>query len=316
MDHGRFRRGLVVMIGPTAVGKTKLSLELAAGLEAEIISLDSRLLYRGMDIGTAKPSREELRRVPHHLIDVANPDEDWSLATYRQAAEKAIHVSWRRQRLPMLVGGTGQYYRALIEGWDPPRVARSDAFRARMAEYAREHGHLALHRGLERIDPRSAQRIDARNIRRVTRALEIFHLTGKPASEQRVKHPPAYPILILGVTLPREELYQRIDARIDQMLRAGWVDEVRSLLAEGYSPRVPSFSAIGYRELARFIEGEISLEKAKVLIRRHSRQFVRRQANWFKPTDKAIIWFENRKGIAEAMHEQIIRWLETSTSSL
>jgi tRNA dimethylallyltransferase len=217
-DHSQ---GLVVIVGPTAAGKTRLSLDIAARLEAEIVSMDSRLLYRGMDIGTAKPTADELQRVPHHLIDVADPDENWSLATYRREAGKAIRSIWNRRRLPMLVGGTGQYYRALVEGWVPPRVASSDAFRARMAEYVQEHGYLAIHRDLERIDPKSAQRIDARNVRRVTRALEIFHLTGKTASEQRVKHPPRYPILILGVTLPREELYGRIDDRIESGLQPG-----------------------------------------------------------------------------------------------
>jgi len=297
-----------VIVGPTAAGKTALSLELAESLAAEIVSMDSRLLYRGMDVGTAKPTVEERRRVPHHLIDVADPDQTWSLAAYCEAADQAIHAVQARGVLPLLVGGTGQYYRAMVEGWQPPRATRSDAFRSRMAEYVNEHGTQALHQELERIDPMSAKRIDARNVRRVVRALEIFHLTGKTASAQRHKRPPEYPLLVMGVSLPRAELYERIDMRIDHMLQAGWVGEVRSLLEKGYSPRLPSFSAIGYREIARHVAGEMELDQAQIQIQRSSRQFVRRQSNWFKPGDASIMWFDNRSGVADEMRHAINQW--------
>jgi len=302
------RRALAAIVGPTAVGKTRISLDLATQFGAEIVSMDSRLLYRGMDIGTAKPGLKERQEVPHFLIDVAEPDQTWSLATYREAAERTIRQVQGRGNLPLLVGGTGQYYRALIEGWRPPKATRSEVFRARMGKYVDEHGPLALHQELERIDPESAARIDSRNIRRVVRALEIFHLSGRPASDQRIKSPPDYPVLVLGLTLPRELLYDRIDARIEAMLEDGWVEEVRGLMERGYSPELPSFSAIGYRELARYIDGEIDLEQARRQIQRASRQFVRRQANWFKPHDKLIHWFENRPGVLGEMRALVSGW--------
>jgi tRNA dimethylallyltransferase len=303
-------RTLLVIVGPTAAGKTSISLEIAGRLGAEIVSMDSRLLYRGMDIGTAKPSREDRRRIPHHLIDVADPDETWSLAQYRQAAEQIIGKIQARRILPLLVGGTGQYYRAVVEGWHPPTASRSDVFRARMAEFTADHGHQALHHELERIDPTSAARIDSRNVRRVIRALEIYHLTGQTATEQRRKRPPEYPILVLGVTLPRPELYERIDARLESMLENGWIEEVRELLQKGYSPELPSFSAIGYRDIARYLEGKQNLDQVQASIRQASRKFVRRQANWFKPDDEDIEWFQGCPGAAGLMYERIKIWLQ------
>jgi len=305
-------RRLVVLIGPTAVGKTSLSIELASHLGAEIVSMDSRLLYRGMDIGTAKPAAAERERVPHWLIDVAEPDQTWSLTEYVDAARRIFEQLQRRGRLPLLVGGTGQYYRALVEGWQPPQATRSDAFRRRMAEFATEQGEQALHRELAQVDPESAGRIDARNVRRVVRALEIFHLSGRPASEQRRKQPPRFPLLVLGLSLPRGEIYDRIDRRLERMLEQGWLGEVQALLDRGYTPDLPSFSAIGYRELARHLAGSIDLEQAKAEIRRGSRQFVRRQANWFKRDDPRIEWYENRPGVQQRLLERVERWLSTN----
>lgn len=300
---------LVVLIGPTAVGKTEASLLLAERLGAEIVSADSRLLYRGMDIGTAKPAADKQRRVPHHLIDVADPDEVWSLAKVREAVLLALRVITGRNKLPLLVGGTGQYVRAILEGWDPPPHDLDSRIRSQLEQEAREGGGQALHARLQRVDPRSAARIDARNVRRVVRALEIHALTGTPASAQRRRAPPAYRALRLGLTLPRPVLYARIDGRIERMIRDGWVEEVRRLLDRGYGPAMPAFSAIGYPQIAEVVQGRRTLEDAAAEIRRRTRVFVRRQANWFKPDDPNIRWFENQPGAIDQMEQEIRGWL-------
>ena len=303
---------LVCLVGPTAVGKTEVALLLAERLGAEIVSADSRLLYRGMDIGTAKPTPEERRRVPHHLVDVARPDETWSLAQVRGAALHAAAEITARGRVPLMVGGTGQYVRAILEGWDPPPRAADPAVRLRLEAVARDAGPEALHALLRQVDPPSAERIDARNVRRVVRALEILEVTGRPASLQRRRQPPPYRILRLGLTAPRAALYARIDARIDHMLEQGWLDEVRRLLSDGFDPDLPSFSAIGYPQVVEVVEGRRSVEEARSEIRRRTRVLVRRQANWFKPDDRSIAWFEYRAGVAQEMEAAVRRWLASA----
>lgn len=304
------RQALIAILGPTAVGKTERSLVLAERFDGEIVSADSRLLYRGMDIGTAKPSAEVRRRIPHHLIDVADPTESWSLAAYRQAAMAAMADIHSRGRLPFLVGGTGQYITAILQGWSPPPRPKDGALRDELETFAAERGATALHQRLREIDPGSAERIDPRNVRRVIRALEIAAITGKRPSDQRVATPPPFRVLKIGFTLPRAELFARIDARIDTMLEQGWIEEVRRLLAAGVSPDLPSMSAIGYRELAGYIAGKSSLATAVKEIRRANRVFVRRQANWFKSGDASISWLESRPGVEAAAEARISAWLE------
>lgn len=306
---------VVVLVGPTAVGKTETAIRLAERLEGEIVSADSRLLYRGMDIGTAKPTPDQRARVPHHLIDVADPKEPWSLALYQQAALQALRAIHARGRLPFLVGGTGQYVRAVVEGWSPPPRPPDDRLRRELEAFAAEHGPEALHRRLAQVDPARAAEIDPRNVRRVVRALEIYELTGVPPSRLRRKEPPPLDPLWVGLTLPRPELYTRIDERIDRMLASGWLEEVRRLLSSGLSPDSPAMSAIGYRQLARHLQGELSLEEAVREIRRVTRQFVRRQANWFKPDDPRIHWFEARPGVEEQIEPLIRRWLADRQSA-
>lgn len=306
---------LVLLVGPTAVGKTKAAIALAEHLQAEIVSADSRLLYRGLDIGTAKPTPKERQRVRHHLVDVADPGDVWSLAQVRHAVLEAAADISGRGRLPLVVGGTGQYMRALLEGWEPPAgVGFPSATRMRLEDEARRLGGEALHGRLRTVDPASAARIDARNVRRVIRALEICELTGAPASDQRRRAPLPYRILCLGLWLPRAELYARIDARLDDMLRAGWVEEVRRLLAAGLDPAAPAFSAIGYPQLLEVVSGRLGLDEAKADIRKRTHAFVRRQANWFKPGDPAIRWFENRPGVIELMESEIRAWLADGTA--
>ena len=301
---------LIALVGPTAAGKTAVSIELAKRFEIEIISADSRLLYRGLDVGTAKPTHDELKQVPHHLINVADPDQPWSLADYRRATQEAIRSIHRRAKLPMLVGGTGQYISAILEGWQPPPRAMTDEFRNELEQFAKKKGSQALHSRLAELDPASAERIDHRNVRRVIRALEIYEVTGEPASNLRVKHIPPYRVLRIGISVPRAELYQRIDSRIETMMQAGWEAEVRQLLERGYDFESPTFSAIGYRQLARYLRGDSSHEQVVAEIKRLSRQFVRRQANWFKSEDARIQWFTNQDTVIEQISNLIRGWLE------
>ncbi|MCK5319185.1 MAG: tRNA (adenosine(37)-N6)-dimethylallyltransferase MiaA [Anaerolineales bacterium] len=305
----RKRQPVIAILGPTAVGKTRISISLAEQIDGEIVSVDSRLIYRGMDIGTAKPTSEEREHVPHHLIDVADPDDTWNLAKFCEAALNVIHDIHSRGKVAFLVGGTGQYLRAILEGWTPPPSAESTDFRETLEATAASRGYEVVHRQLQDVDPASASQIDPRNVRRVIRALEIFHLTGMPASSQRVKKPPSFEILRIGLTLPREELYQRIDQRIDLMIEDGWIEEVKELIDIGISPDLPSLSAIGYAQLAAHLSGEMDLDSAIVEIRRLSRQFVRRQANWFKADDPEIQWFDAVSGVEERITEVIERWL-------
>lgn len=300
---------LILIVGPTAVGKTEIAIQLAERLNGEIVSADSRLFYRGMDIGTAKPSRKEQVRVPHHLIDIVNPDEILSLAVFQQKAREAIADIHTRNKLPFLVGGTGQYVRAVTQGWSPPEVKPNEELREELNRQKEENGIYWLYEKLKSLDPTAAEKIDPRNFRRTIRALEVILTTGKKFSEQRGQSESPYHLITIGLTRPREELYQRVDQRIESMFANGFIEEVKTLLARGYSPTLPTMSAIGYRECVRVIEGEITLEEAKQLTRRATRVFVRRQTNWFKESDPNIVWFKVEDGIADEIDEHIRRRL-------
>ncbi len=283
---------LLLLVGPTAVGKTELSIRLAERLNGEIISADSRLFYRGMDIGTAKPTPAEQARAPHHLIDVADPDETWSLAMFQQTAQGIIADIHARGKLPLLVGGTGQYVRAVTQGWTPPEVVPDERLRLVFEKLADERGKEWLYEKLKSLDPEAAAVIDLRNVRRTIRALEVIFTTGRKFSEQRGQSESPYDLLTIGLKRPREELYARVDERIEAMFAAGLLDEVRALLARGYSPELPSMSGIGYRECCQVLGGQMSGVQAQVQMKRITRIFVRRQGNWFKESDPNIHWFE------------------------
>ena len=288
---------LILIVGPTAVGKTELAIQLAERINGEIVSADSRLFYRGMDIGTAKPSPEEMARVPHHLIDIADPGEILSLAVFQHKAQEAIRNIHTRNKLPLLVGGTGQYVRAVTQGWSPPEVKPNEKLRAELEREKEEHSFYWLHDKLKILDPEAAAKIDARNYRRTIRALEVILATGRKFSEQRGQGDSLYYLITAGLMRPRAELYERLDRRIEIMFANGFLEEVKGLLAKGYSPSLPTMSAIGYRECIRVIEGEMTEEQAKAEIRRATRVFVRRQANWFKETDPGIKWFRMGEGV-------------------
>lgn len=293
------RPSIVAIVGPTAVGKTALSLELAKLVPAEIVSVDSRQVYRHMNIGTAKPTPEEQSQAPHHLIDIAEPGDDFSLAAYLERAHCVIQDVRNRGRLPLLVGGTGQYLWALLEDWRVPSVAPDSKFREEMEALAAEQGNETVHDRLRELDPDSAAAIDPRNLRRVIRALEVHHQKGVPFSKMRSRGEGRYRSLVIGLTLPREELYRRIDQRVDRMMELGWLDEVRCLLERGVTAEQPSMSSVGYRELAAFLQGETSLEDAVRNIKSQTRQFARRQSAWFRLSDPRIRWLQSNEDAVE-----------------
>ncbi len=281
---------MISVVGPTAVGKTELAVLLAERLGGEIISADSRQIYRGMDIGTAKATPEQRSRVPHHLLDVTTPDRVLSLAEYQRMAMDAIAEIHARGHLPLLVGGTGQYVSAVLEGWRIPAVPPNVALRAELEAAARGDGPEALHARLAALDPAAAATIDYRNVRRVIRALEVYLMMGRPISEMQTKEPPSFTVARLGVTRPRSELYARINARVDRMLEAGLVAEVLQLVDAGYGWELPAMSGLGYRQIGQYLRGEMGLEEAVELIKQRTRRFVQQQYNWFPLDDPALTW--------------------------
>jgi tRNA dimethylallyltransferase len=280
------------LVGPTGAGKTALALALATRLPVEVVSADSRTVYRWMDIGTAKPTLNEQRRVPHHLIDVVDPDQSYSLALYQQQALDAVARIQRRGRVPLLVGGAGLYVSAVSEGLSIPDVPPDDEYRRSLEERARVGGWQALQRDLAAVDAESAARIDPKNVRRVIRAMEVFRATGRPFSAWQ-KPDPATGVecVLVGLRLERAELYARIDARIDAWMAGDFIDEVKSLLDRGYAPDLPSMSGIGYREVALYLQGTLDLDAATQAFKQASHQYARRQLTWFKAR-AAITWLD------------------------
>lgn len=300
---------VLVIVGPTAVGKTAWAIRLGQQFGGEAVSADSRQIYRYMNIGTAKPTPEEQAALPHHLIDVVDPDEELTLAHYQDLASAAIEQIWARGKLPILVGGTGLYIRALTEGWTVPEVPPDLALRERLQREAEEFGAEALHATLAQVDSTAAQRIDARNVRRVIRALEVYYKTGAPISSLQAKESPGYNLLKIGLTMPREVLYARIDARIDHMIAIGLEEEVRALVARGYRYDLPSMSGLGYQQIGQYLRGEVSRDEAIALIKRHTRRFVRQQYNWFRLADATIHWFDSASLDRNAVNDLVRAWL-------
>ncbi|MCB9008987.1 MAG: tRNA (adenosine(37)-N6)-dimethylallyltransferase MiaA [Ardenticatenaceae bacterium] len=297
---------LVVLLGQTAVGKTALSLKLAQALNGEIISADSRLFYRGMDIGTAKPSPAEQAQATHHLIDLCHPDETITLGDYQRRAYQTINAVLANGRLPILVGGTGQYVKAVVEGWGIPKVPPQPKLRDALAQLPGPE----LARWLAALDPEAAQKHDPRNLRRIIRALEVTLVAGRPISELQRKTPPPYHICQIGLTRPREELYTRIDARVEQMMANGLLEELKTLRDLGYGRSLPSMSGLGYRQLWAYLDGEMSLEEAVERIKFETHRFARHQANWFSQDDPAITWFKMEDGVETAVLQQLTHWLK------
>lgn len=298
---------LVVILGPTAVGKSALALRLAQEFQGEIVSADSRQIYRRMDIGTAKPTPEERALVPHHLMDIVDPDEPFTLAQYQEATYKAIRDIQGRGKVPFLVGGTGLYIRAVLEGFLIPQVEPNHNLREKLV---RDNDVQALYARLKEVDPQAAAKIDPQNIRRIIRALEVYEKTGKPISRLQQRHPPSFRVLKIGLTMERSRLFQRIDKRVDRMMEAGLLQEVQALLEKGYSPDLPSMSGLGYRELAAYLRREVSLKDAVQRIKYETHRFVREQYKWFRLSDPTIHWFDvEHRGTHDQVRSQVVRFI-------
>ncbi len=282
---------LIGIVGPTGTGKSKLAINLAQLINGEIINCDSRQVYRYMDIGTAKLKPEERIPVPHHLIDIVNPDEDISLAQYQELAFQSIDSIQKRDKIPFLTGGTGQYFHAVIEGWQIPRVQPDAEYRNRLEERAKNGEADKLYSELVEIDPDAAKKIDPHNIRRIIRALEVYRSQGVQFSKLQRKFAPPYQTLIIGLHLERQELYRRVDFRVDEMINHGLVEEVQRLIEMGYDTGLPSMSSIGYRQIGRYLNGQLSLAEATQQMKYETHRYIRQQYLWFRLKDDDIHWF-------------------------
>jgi tRNA dimethylallyltransferase len=286
------RPRLVAIVGATATGKTALAIELARRLDGEIVNADSRQIYCGMDIGTAKPTVAEQALARHWLIDVVDPGDDFTLATFLDLARSALADIWRRGKLPIVTGGTGQYVWALLDAWRVPRVPPDRALRAELGARAERDGAAVLVDELRRIDPVSAERIDAQNVRRIIRAIEVTRATGRPFSEWQRKDMPEFDAAIIGLRVDRDALYARIDARVDAMIAGRLVDEVRRLNGAGYSCDLPAMRSIGYREICAHLRGEMTLAAATARIKTETHRLARMQHTWFRDGDERIAWLD------------------------
>ena len=300
------KKPLVVLTGPTAVGKTKASIGLAKAVDGEIISADSMQVYRHMDIGSAKIKPEEMEGIPHHLIDVLEPDEEFHVVKFQELAKKAMREIWERGHIPIVTGGTGFYIQALLYDIDFDENEKEDAYRKELEAYAREHGAESLHEKLALVDPASAETIHPNNVKRVIRALEFYEQTGKRISEhnetQRQRESP-YAFAYFVLTDDRAHLYERIDRRVDQMIEEGLVKEVQALKDKGYTKQLVSMQGLGYKEILDYLDGNYTLEEAIYTIKRDTRHFAKRQLTWFK-RERDVIWID--KQASDYEEEQIL----------
>jgi tRNA dimethylallyltransferase len=296
---------VVVVLGPTATGKSALSLELAERFDGEVISSDSRYLYRGMDVGTAKPSGEELQRVPHHLVDTIDPEDDYSLAMFLDDAFDAIEATAARGHLPIVAGGTPLYLRALLQGWTVPRVPPDSDLRDELEALQADD----LHQRLSEVDPVSAERIGPRNKRRLIRALEVYRGSGQPLSELEGKESPPYRFLLIGLYQEREALYRRIDERVRWMFANGLLDEARWLIERGVPDSSAAMSAIGYPEARRILAGELSMEEAIESTCFATHRYVRHQETWFRRFEDVVCLDSSDPSTRETAARLVVEFL-------
>lgn len=306
---------LIVIVGPTAVGKTDIAIALAKSLDGEIVSADSMQIYKYMDIGTAKPTVEEREGIPHYMIDVVDPDQEFSVAQFQQEAKAAIEDINQRGKLPILAGGTGLYINSLIYPMDFTDAGEDPEFRKKMRALASEKGNKYLHKKLYEIDPDTAQRLHYNDIRRIIRALEVHHLTGKPMSHynQNLKNADKpYNSIIIGLTMDRKKLYNRINHRVDIMLEKGLVEEVKGLLEMGYNKNLTSMQGLGYKEIIAYLEGKRTLTEATEILKRDTRRFAKRQYTWFKRI-KGIYWVNKDDfGCKEELVKHLLKYIVKS----
>ena len=287
------KKPMIILTGPTAVGKTKLSIQLAKAVNAEIISADSMQVYRYMDIGSAKIMPQEMQGVPHHLVDCLNPEEEFNVVKFQEMAKLAMDEIFAKGKIPLLVGGTGFYIQAVTGDIDFSQHGEDTSYRESLEELAQTQGAQVLHQMLENVDPESAKAIHPNNVKRVIRALEYFEQTGSPISqhneEQRQKESP-YNVAYFVLNDERSKLYARIDERIDHMVEAGLLEEVQKLKDMGYHKGMVSMQGLGYKEILNYLDGTWSLEEALYVLKRDTRHFAKRQITWFK-RERDVEWF-------------------------
>jgi len=310
---------IIVIVGPTAVGKTYISVELAKKLNTEIISADSMQIYKGMNIGTAKITEEEKQGIIHHMIDIISPDEEYSVSEFKYDAEKIIDRLLSENRIPIIVGGSGLYVNSLIYDLDFGNTKSNKKLREYYTYYYKEHGEDALYDKLLKIDPVAAEKIHKNNIKRIIRALEVYDITGVKFSELNTdirKKSNKYDCILIGLSMERKVLYERINQRVDEMLSKGLVDEVNSLIKKGYRKNLVSMRGIGYKEIIEYLEGNTDYEEAVNTLKQNTRRFAKRQYTWFLK-DENVKWFsvDNPREIDKTL-DSIIEYLSTRIGSL
>ncbi len=301
---------LVAIVGPTGIGKTNLALKLAKKFQGEIISADSRQVYRFMDIGTAKATPEELAAVPHYLINVINPDEEFNLSLFQEKVYQAMNEIYSRGKLPFLVGGTGLYIKAIIEKFSLPGIPPDEDFRYNIEKNADDKTINDLYAKLAAADPDAAAKIDRRNVRRLIRALEVHAKAGEAFSQPGTKETPEFTSFIIGLTTDRAGLYHKVDQRVDVMIEQGFIQEVEGLIKKGYGFNLPSMSGIGYRQIGQYLRGEMTLEKAIQKIKTETHRFIRHQYAWFRLTDERIHWFDIATVKDQEIEKQLSEFLK------
>lgn len=286
------KQPLIVLTGPTAVGKTSLSISLAKAVNGEIISADSMQVYKKMDIGSAKIRSEEMQGIPHYLVDVLEPEEEFHIVKFQQMAKKAMEDIYSRGKIPILVGGTGFYIQAVTKDIDFTEAQQENDYRKELEALAEEKGGEHLHEMLRMVDPVSADAIHAHNVKRVIRALEFYHQNGSPISahnEEQKQHESPYNLAYFVLNMPRELLYERIDLRVDQMMKEGLLEEVSRLKEEGCHRGMVSMQGLGYKEILAYLDGEYPLEEAVRVLKRDTRHFAKRQLTWFR-REQELTW--------------------------
>lgn len=305
---------LVVIVGPTAVGKTDTAIIVAQKIGGEIISADSMQIYRHMDIGTAKPNRDEMKGIKHYMIDIVNPEEEFSVADFQRIAKAYIEDINKRGKLPIVVGGTGLYINSLVYNLDFTETISDPELRENLRELARERGNEYLHEMLKRVDPEAAEKLHPNDIKRIIRALEVYHCSGKPMSQYHrtiKKEEVPYDLAMVGLRMNRKDLYRRIEQRVDKMIEEGLVEEVRELLDRGCTRDMTSMQGLGYKEIIGYLEGEYSLEEAVSILKRDTRRFAKRQFTWFGRDDR-IFWIDVEKySSREEIADLIVKYVKT-----